>query len=110
MNENVEKAEHLIRMALDARTPDKERVSAAMRACEIIAKYGLLSGTPSAVAGAATTVASFIDRVTSPEFIGGVIGRAEKFAEGVERIGAAAKKVKQAAPPREDRPRRRRYR
>jgi hypothetical protein len=38
-----QKAKDLVALAVDDRTPEKERITAALRAVKLIAKYGLLA-------------------------------------------------------------------
>lgn len=77
----------LIRLALDQQTSDNERASSALRAVEMIDRYGLLDQeAPVAGKGAADTVARVVTRVTDPDFVDQVVTRTEKFVSGFDRV------------------------
>lgn len=83
----MKRVEDLMNMALDERTVKEERLNSSLGALRLIREYGLLGKKRIDVA------ASIIERFTSPDFVEGVASRAEKVADGIERIVGSAKKI-----------------
>ena len=111
MSSARDKAKHLIKLALDRGAEAPEGVNAAFKALTLIAENDLLSAPAvGGMGGAAATVAGVVERATNPDFVEGVVNRAEKFAAGFDRIVGVVKKVAGDRKPAPEERRRRRRR
>lgn len=83
MNANRKKVQGLIELALDERTPEKERISAAFKACAIIRKNDLLaSPLDGLLEGGDETVqaaAGIFQTLTDPKLVGNLKKVASRF-------------------------------
>jgi len=92
MSDVRQKAKDLLRLALEGST-EGERAAATVPLLRLIDKYDLLSAGGKPVNVAADTLSKIIENIASPDFMDGIAARAENFASGVERVGAAMKRV-----------------
>lgn len=81
-----DKVKKLIALAVDNRTPDKERFAAALKACQLIQDHDLLTSPIDAIMGGVNneTVAAGIDiftRLADPAFVKSI----KKVAGGISR-------------------------
>lgn len=83
----MKKVDDLANLILDEKAADRERINAAVGMVRLIREYKLLGKKSINVA------TEILDRFTSPDFVEGVVSRAEKFADGFERVLGSAKKV-----------------
>ena len=83
----MQRVEDFMNLALDERTPEKERLNSALGALRLIREYKLLGKKHVDVA------ASVIERITNPIFGEEVASRAEKIADSVDRVIGSVKRV-----------------
>ena len=91
------KAADLYRLAIDGGTSQHERDAANKQLLALIGKYGLFKGQPVNV-----TVDMFkqvLKQALSGELVDIIVGQAEKYATGIERVIAAGKRITDARGP-----------
>ena len=83
MNAHRQKVQGLIELALDERTPEKERIAAAFKACSIVRKHDLLaSPLDGLLEGGDETVqaaAGIFQTLTDPKLVGNLKKVASRF-------------------------------
>jgi hypothetical protein len=85
MSDVRQKAKDLMALSLDERTPEKERLSAAFKALQIIERHGLLDSPLEGILGsdneAIKAGVTIFEKLTDPTFVGSV----KKVAGGLSR-------------------------
>lgn len=85
MSDMRQRAKDLMTLALDERTPEKERLSAAFKALQTIRKHGLLDSPLEGLLGSDNETVkagmTIFEKLTDPAFVGSV----KKVAGGLSR-------------------------
>lgn len=81
-----QQARDLIELAADSRTPEKERLSAAIKAVALIRKYDLLANPLDSLVDNETVQAgkSIFDMLTNPE--SELVRNVKKISKGVKKL------------------------
>jgi hypothetical protein len=103
-----QKAKDLLNLAVDSSTSQQERDAAARQCKALVDKYNLLDGKPVNVATDA--LKELFRLALSGELVDTIVGQAEKYASGIERVMAAGKRITDARGPAASKRRKRTYR
>lgn len=92
MSQHRKKARDLIRLALDEKTTEDERIAAALRAVKLIDKYDLLrspiDGLLESDNETVSAAASIFERITDPELVRSI----KTVSAGIKRVRGAGRR------------------